>query len=355
MSEQISNNKIRQISLLATVLFLIYLILSNLRDFIPSVFGAITLFVLCRKPYLYFVEQRKWKSWIAAVFLMMVTILIIIVPIYFIVDTLVEKIVDSKKYADLVIQYAETIHKYVIEKTGYDISKSFDIKKVGEALTKYSSSLVSSTIDILTTVASSYFILYFLLINTRFLEKKAYILIPLKQSNIKKIGDKFQKMILANVIGIPVVALGQGATLLIGYFIFGVSSPFFLFILTSVASVIPIVGGAIVYIPVALMLLINDNIVGAIGIMVFGMISGVVDNIFRFTFLKKMEDIHPLNSVFGIILGLNLFGFIGLIFGPIVISMTILLIQVYHSEFANKNFRNRRFRQKIKSSKKLGS
>lgn len=64
----------------------------------------------------------------------------------------------------------------------------------------------------------------------------------------------------------------------------------------------------------------------------FGII-GTVDNIFRFMLQKKMGDVHPLITVFGVIIGLNLFGFIGLIFGPILISMFILLVKVYMNEF----------------------
>ena len=54
----------------------------------------------------------------------------------------------------------------------------------------------------------------------------------------------------------------------------------------------------------------------------FGVI-GTVDNIFRFILQKKLGDVHPLITVFGVIIGLNIFGFIGLIFGPILISMFI--------------------------------
>ncbi|NHW58566.1 AI-2E family transporter, partial [Escherichia coli] len=53
--------------------------------------------------------------------------------------------------------------------------------------------------------------------------------------------------------------------------------------------------------------------------------------------LKKLEDIHPLNTVFGIILGMNLFGFMGLVFGPILVSVTLLLIQIYRDEFSDED------------------
>ena len=67
----------------------------------------------------------------------------------------------------------------------------------------------------------------------------------------------------------------------------------------------------------------------------FGVI-GTVDNVLRFTLLKKLGNVHPLTTVFGVIIGLNLFGFIGLIFGPLLISLFMLLLKIYSSEFITK-------------------
>ena len=247
------------------------------------------------------------------------------------------KLANSRDYIEVGIEHINKIHEYIKNKTGYDIIQSIDLRKVGEWVTVYTSSLLNKTVDIVTTVVTAYFILYFMLVNSRAMERAMERAVPLKKSNINKIGERFRKLIIANVVGIPVVAIGQGLTVFIGYLIFGVSSPFFLFILTAMASLIPIVGGAIVYVPVSLMLLASQNPVGAAGVLFFGFLSAGVDNILRFTFLKRIENIHPLNSVFGIILGLKVFGFIGLIFGPILISITVLLIQVYHDEFSEND------------------
>lgn len=336
MGNQISNNKIRQIVLLGLILILLYLIGLNLVDFLSAFLSAITLYVVFRNYYCRLTEIKNWKPWLAASYLMVISVLVVLVPLYYIMDILISKLSNSKIYVELLINYIETIHQYIEQKTGYDIIKSIDVKKLGEWATLYSSSLLSSTIDFITTVVMAYFVLYFMLVNTRKMEKAFEIMVPLKKSNISKIGDRFRKMIIANVVGIPVVAIGQGLVVFVGYLLFDVSSPFFLFVLTTIASVIPVVGGGLVYIPVGAMLLINNDMVGAIGVLSFGFLSAGVDNIMRFTFLKKIEDIHPLNSVFGIIVGLKLFGFIGLIFGPILISITLLLIKVYHDEFSDK-------------------
>jgi predicted PurR-regulated permease PerM len=74
---------------------------------------------------------------------------------------------------------------------------------------------------------------------------------------------------------------------------------------------IPIVGAAIVYIPVGIFMLASGDTVGGLGVIAYGLlIVGLIDNVLRFTLLKKLENIHPLNTVFGIILGLKIFGFL---------------------------------------------
>jgi predicted PurR-regulated permease PerM len=65
----------------------------------------------------------------------------------------------------------------------------------------------------------------------------------------------------------------------------------------------------------------------------FGVVS-TLDSVFRLWLQKKIGDIHPLITAFGVILGINLFGFIGLIFGPILISLFLLMIKIYASEFS---------------------
>ena len=67
----------------------------------------------------------------------------------------------------------------------------------------------------------------------------------------------------------------------------------------------------------------------------FGII-GTIDNVLRFSLLKRLGNVHPLTTVFGVIIGLKLFGFIGLIFGPLLISLFMLLLKIYGSEFLTK-------------------
>jgi len=124
---------------------------------------------------------------------------------------------------------------------------------------------------------------------------------------------------------------------LIGYLILGVKEPFFWFGVTCIAGMIPVVGAALAYIPLAILFFANGQNWQGIAMLVFGFgIIGTIDNVLRFTLLKKLGNVHPLTTVFGVIIGLNLFGFIGLIFGPLLISLFMLLLRIYSSEFITK-------------------
>ena len=333
---QISSTKIKQVSLLAIILVLAGLICYNLALFIPSVLGAITIYVVCRKYNFYLQEERKWKPWASALVLMLASLIIIILPIYFIADLLLEKLGNVQIYMNKFNVFIDKIHSFIYAKTNFDILSKENMNKLKEFAGKYSTSALSGTFNTLTIIMSMYFILYFMFERPRFFERILASAAPLKRSNVAMIGEKMRKLIMANAIGIPVVALGQGLVAIIGYFIFGAPSPILLFALTAATSMIPIVGAAIIYVPICIFMIAEGNTGAGLGLAAYCLvIVGLTDNVLRFTLLKKLEDIHPLNTVFGIIMGMNLFGFMGLVFGPILVSFTLLLIQVYGNEFSD--------------------
>ena len=326
---------IKQIALILVISVLVGLICWNLALFIPSVLGAVTLYIVCRKFNYYLIEEKNWKPWASSMVLMVASLIILILPVYFIVDMLVAKAGNAQAYMEKFNIFLEKIHQFVFQKVGFDILSKENIAKVTNFAGTLSTKVLNTTVNTFTVIVSMYFILYFMFAKARLFEKIVSRAMPFKRKNIQLLGDKFIKLVMANAIGIPVVALGQGMVALIGYWIFGCPSPMLLFALTAVASMLPVVGAAIVYVPVGIFMIAEGQTGPGVGILLYGLIVvGLTDNLLRFTLLKKLEDIHPLVTVFGIILGMNIFGFMGLIFGPILMSITVLLIQVYRDEFS---------------------
>lgn len=328
---------IKQVFFLAVILFLCYLIISNLLMFIPAFLGAVTLYVICRNLNFYLQDERKWKPAWASSVLLVSCFVVLILPLYLLGEVFVKRLGNSHQYLERFTVFLNKIQTYILNQTGFDILSTENSTKIQTAATKLSTSIVSETFNTVTVVLSMFFILYFMFANKRIFEKLATKVIPLKRSNVKLIGQKFRKLVLANAIGIPVVAVGQSIIALFGYLIFGAPNPILLFALSAIASMIPIVGSAIIWAPVAIFMIAEGQTAHGIGLVIYCIIVvGLTDNLLRFTLLKKIENIHPLNTVFGIILGMNIFGFIGLIFGPILVSITILLIQIYRDEFSDK-------------------
>ena len=333
---QISGVKIKQVFLILIITAMLGLIVWNLSLFIPSLLGALTLYVVCRKLNFFLQETKNWKPVWSSLFIIFLCLIVLIIPVYLLVDVIIEKLGDSQQYMSKFNVFLDKIQQYILSKTNIDVLNADNMKKVQDFAAKTSTSFLSSTFNMLSIVASMFFMLYFMLEKPRLFERLISSAAPLKKANINLIGEKFRKLVMANAVGIPVVALGQGIVALIGYLIFGAPSPVLLFALTAVSSMIPIVGAAIVYAPVGIYMIAEGDTFGGIGILVYCLVVvGLTDNILRFTLLRRLENIHPLNTVFGIIMGMNLFGFMGLIFGPILVSMTVLLIQVYRDEFSD--------------------
>jgi len=179
-----------------------------------------------------------------------------------------------------------------------------------------------------------FFILYFLLTQAKQVENGISNWLPLNEQNSQLLRKDTNKLVLSNAIGIPLIALAQGIVGLIGYLIIGISEPWFWFAVTAITAMLPVVGAALAYIPLGLLQFANGDISKGVIVLLFGfIIIGSVDNVFRFWLNKKLGDIHPLITIFGVIIGVNLFGFIGIIFGPILISLFLLLIKVYSNEY----------------------
>jgi predicted PurR-regulated permease PerM len=94
------------------------------------------------------------------------------------------------------------------------------------------------------------------------------------------------------------------------------------------------VGTMIIWLPLVVFLYAQGASWQATGLMIYSLVvTGNVDYLSRVTLMRKIGDVHPLITILGVIVGLGLFGFMGFIFGPLLLSYLILLIRIYTSEF----------------------
>jgi predicted PurR-regulated permease PerM len=333
----IDQNRLRQVFFILVLLAMGILLFLELFTFLPAFLGAVTLYILLRKWMLYLTEKRKWRIGWTAALLMLLSFIIILVPVGLLINMLSSKVTYAIEHSTELMAALKKIINNIENQFNITIASDANINKLGNSITASLPRILGATFNSLSTIVFMYFILYFMLVNARKMETRLYEYVPLKDDNVVKVGKEIKTMVLSNAIGIPVIALAQGLIGLIAYLILGVKEPFFWFGVTCIAAMIPVVGAALAYVPVAIILFANGDNVRGIIMLIYGFgIIGSADNVLRFTLLRKLGDVHPLTTIFGVIIGLNLFGFIGLIFGPLLISLFILLLKIYSNEFMVK-------------------
>ncbi len=337
MANTIDQNRIRQFFFIILLLLLALLLFLELYSFLPALLGAITLYILMHRWMFYLTEKKKWRKGWTALLLILVSFIVILLPVGLLVNMLSSKVTYAIEHSSELVAALKKLTSDIEQRFDVDIASEANINKLGNTIAQSLPRILGATFNTLTTIFFMYFILYFMLVNGRKMEDALYEYIPLKDENVEKVGKQVNMMVVSNAIGIPVIALAQGIVALIGYLAIGVPEPFFWFGVTCIAAMLPVVGAALAYVPIALIFLAKGDTWQGITMLIFGFgIIGSVDNILRFTLLRKLGDVHPLTTVFGVIIGLNLFGFIGLIFGPLLISLFVLLVKIYSSEFIVK-------------------
>ena len=333
----LDTNLIRQIAFILLILFLGIVLARELWFFFPALLGSITFYVLMRGRMFFLVEKRGWKPARAAWVLMLLSFFVILVPIGILGNILYAKISYLVTHSTELMATLKATAARISKQIGYDLVNSNAINQLGPWLTRLLPKLLGITADTLALTSTLYFILYYMLINGRRMEEALYEYIPLKDGNVELLGKELRTMVVANTIGIPLIAFIQGLVGLVGYLIIGIDEPWLWFAATCITSMLPVVGSAVVYVPLAVMLLARGDTGKGIAMAIWGLLFiGLVDNVVRLFLNKKLGDIHPMITIFGVIVGVSLFGFIGLIFGPLLISMFIVLLRIYGNEFLLK-------------------
>jgi predicted PurR-regulated permease PerM len=179
-----------------------------------------------------------------------------------------------------------------------------------------------------------------MLVHGKEMENYLTRIIPLKKSNIAELAAETKRIVKASALGIPIISVIQGLTAALGYFIFGVEEFVLWGFITGIFAFFPVVGTMIIWIPLVIYIYASGDTWNATGLFFYSLIvTGNVDYLSRITILKKMGHVHPVVTVLGVLVGLGLFGFIGLIFGPLLVNYIILLFRIYMNEFIeNKSY-----------------
>ena len=157
--------------------------------------------------------------------------------------------------------------------------------------------------------------------------------LPFNKTDVKKLSDEFKKVTYATIITTGLVAILQGFLLTIAFIIFNIKAAIFWGLIAAIFSFLPIIGVPLIWIPFAIVYLVQHNYFVGIGLIVAGMIINYSEYFVRPPLQKKIGDIHPLTSILGVFVGIPAFGIVGIVVGPLLISYLLIIINIFKKEY----------------------
>jgi predicted PurR-regulated permease PerM len=335
MMDEKSFNKIASMVLLAVLAILTFFIL---RPILISTIFALILSFIFYPIYKKFLLWTKNKN-LSALIICLILLAIIIIPLLFFVPLLVKQTFEVYLYMqgeDVLVPLHNLISNFF---PSSDISNdliiavnSFTSKLASSFLSKFTEILLNSPIILLNLVLILFVFFFGLRDGDKFVN---YIqtVSPLSKEAEKKIFKQFKDITHSVIFGQIVVGIAQGIITAIALFIFKVPNALVLTLIATFVGVLPIIGPWLVWVPVDIYLFLTGRTAAGFGMLVYGLlIITWVDTLVRPLIVSKKTKMNSAIVLVSMLGGLFVFGVLGLILGPLIISYLILLLESYKNK-----------------------
>jgi predicted PurR-regulated permease PerM len=329
----IYTNKQQRILLITSLIIIGGFIVVGLSGYISAFLGAGILYVVFLPWFNALAIKRGWNRSLVVTLLILFSLIVIIFPFLTLSLLLVGRIQYYIQHSDEILGLAKKIE----DLTGYQITSQQNIKTALTQAGTYASQLLpsvaGSALDFIVIIGLMFFTMWYMYTQQEDFQKGLQKYLPFKRDTQKELGESLKNNVNANVLGQALVCLVQGALTGLTLWIFGVPDAPFWGVVSFFMAFIPVLGTPIIWAPAGLIQLSQGNTAQGVGILVVGIIVIInIDNLLRIALAKRMGDIHPWITLAGIVLGVPLFGILGLVMGPLLLSYFVVLIKVFERE-----------------------
>ncbi len=326
-------DKQRNNIVLGVIVFLACVIIYSLKELFNAFLGSIILYTLF-KPMFNYLKVKTGKIF-SAIAVILSSFVIIILPFFTLSYMVVNRLTKLQNDDFQLKALISKIDDFVGTKLNQPNLIEKYINKFTAFVQDLFPSLLTGALGVFLTVTVMYFILFFMLVQSEDFENRMIKYAPLKKENALKFGVELRNTTYSNILGQGVIALVQGLLVVLCFFVAGVNDAVFWGIIGFFLSFMPVIGAPMITGPAALILFINGQTWQGLFVTLFTLIVIInIDNVIRFMINKKLADTHPIITVIGVIIGLPLFGFVGLVFGPLLLLWFMHLIRIYETNKA---------------------
>jgi predicted PurR-regulated permease PerM len=327
----------RLLTLALTLLTLgfIYLCFLLVAPFISAIAFAVALAVATQGPFEWLRSRFNSRAAASAVAIALVIILILL-PLgvlgTYIARTAVESINELRSGESdwqSVINRQPQLRELVMWATE-NLDLQAQLQRLSETIASRAASILGRSIDIITQLAITLFVLFFLYRDGHAALRALPRLVPLSRDEMTRLQSRISTTIRATVNGSLTIALVQSLLAGIVYLVLGVPGTPLWASATFVAALVPVFGTALVWGPIAAYLMLTGAWTKAIILLAWGGVAvSSIDNILYPLLVGDTLRLHTVTTFFAIFGGIAMFGPVGLILGPLVLSITIVLLDIW--------------------------
>ena len=312
-----------------------------LRPFLIAILSAAALAYIFYPVYLlilkYLPKRLRLKE-LGAVLTCIIIILLVLIPVVFVTILLTYEVRSGYLFLQEYLQSPQwplvNLPPFLSQWSGY-------LPQFKEITADFASQMIGILQDVLRRIPNvalnifiTIFSVYYFLKHGKDLYRFFAELVPLPEGRYKQILLRFDDLSRGMISGQVAIGLIQGVLAWLGFYFLQVPNPVLFGFLTAIISIIPLLGAALVWVPIAVYLLILGSVTGeywrAIALLLYGtFIISLIDNILKPKIVGDRAKIHPLIILFGILGGIQLFGIPGILIGPLILTIFDVVIEIY--------------------------
>ncbi|MFH1801329.1 MAG: AI-2E family transporter [archaeon] len=333
MDENYFRKIVTMIVLVALLVLSFFLIKPILLSILLGLIMAFTF-----APVYNFINKHIKSGNISAFILCVLLILLIVLPMWFLTPIFVEqslKVYMASQQIDFVGILKNIFPSLFASDTFANemgsITHSFVTKTTNSLMNSFSN-LILNFPKIALHLMVVFFTFFFALRDKEIFISYLKSLSPFSKDVEKKLFDSSKTITAAVIYGQILIGLAQGIVVGIGFYIFGVPNALLLTALACLVGILPIIGTALIWLPVTLYFILAGDSFATVGIVVFGIFSSSMDNFLRPIIVSKRTHIPSSLILIGMIGGFFLFGILGFLLGPLILAYLLIILELYRGK-----------------------
>jgi predicted PurR-regulated permease PerM len=207
------------------------------------------------------------------------------------------------------------------------------LEQISRFLLSRGAQILSNVVSFLAEAVIAFFTLFFLFREGGSIAARAASFLPLRSGQVDRLFTGISNSIIANVYGCLAVGAAQGTLLSLAFGVLGLPSPVLWGLVTALFSLIPIIGSAAVWGPAVIILMVSGHWWKGLILLSWGAaVVGQIDSLVRPYVISERAKMHTLLVFFALLGGVKAFGVMGLFIGPVVLSVTLVVLEMLQEE-----------------------